>query len=128
MSNDVEIYIINFILGVIGITFQIGFKIKSLSDKAYVANTVFSISSYFKHDLLSILLSFLSVMTAIFFIQDAMSYFEKFKSVNLILKLTFLTLGYAGADIASRLLGRYSSLLNKVIDQKTDIADGKSVK
>jgi uncharacterized protein YacL len=119
-----EIYIICFLIGLIGVAFQIIFKIRSLIEKANVGNIRFNWKDYFKQDMFSIILSLLSILLAEFFIRDTLEYYENSKIAMPLIKLTFATLGYAGADISSRLFGRASKMLNSIIDKKTNVADG----
>lgn len=119
-----EIYIVCFLIGLIGVAFQIIFKIRSLIEKATVGNIRFNWKDYFKQDMFSIILSLLSIVLAEFFIRDTLMYVENHTLAMPLIKLTFATLGYAGADISSRLFGRASKMLNAIIDKKTNVADG----
>jgi UDP-N-acetylmuramyl pentapeptide phosphotransferase/UDP-N-acetylglucosamine-1-phosphate transferase len=107
------------LMGLFGIVFQIGLKIRSIKEKALASNTDFTAGEYFRKDYISIFLSVAAVASAIFFIEDAMNYYENNKFVAPLLKLMFATLGYAGADIAARMLGRSSKMVNRIIDEKT---------
>lgn len=106
-------------LGLFGIIFQIGLKIRGIKEKAAAGNMDFTAKEYFKKDYISILLSIAAVAALIFFIEDALNYYENNKIVAPVLKGLFMTVGYAGADIAARLLGRSSRMVNRVIDEKT---------
>lgn len=128
LNQHMEIYIICFLIALIGIGFQILFKIRSLREKALAGNASFNWKDYFKYDWPTVLLSFMAVMLAEFFIRDTLEYFQNSKLVLPLIKITFVTIGYAGADIASRLLGRTSKALNAIIDKKTGPLLGESEK
>jgi hypothetical protein len=107
------------LLGLFGIVFQIGFKIRAIKEKATAGNMDFTAGDYFKNDYISILLSIAAVAALVFFIEDTMNYYGNNKFVSPLLKLIFATVGYSGADIAARLLGRSSKMVNRIIDEKT---------
>lgn len=107
------------LLGLFGIIFQIGLKVRAIKEKAVAGNMDFTVKEYLQRDYVSILLSVAAVAALIFFIEDALSYYENSRLVAPVLKGLFITMGYAGADIASRLLGRSSKMVNRIIDEKT---------
>lgn len=114
-------YIVCFSVGVIGMALQTVLKIKSLQDKARVANMPFKASSYFKEDWLSVVASLLTIILFLFFIDNITKW--KPETVKF-LKIGFAFIGYTGSDVASRLFSVVSKKINSVIDIKTDIADG----
>jgi hypothetical protein len=107
------------LLGLFGIIFQIGLKVRAIKEKAVAGNMDFTVKEYLQRDYVSILLSIAAVGALIFFIEDALNYYENSRLVAPVLKGLFITMGYAGADIASRLLGRSSKMVNRIIDEKT---------
>ena len=123
-----NIYLTCFLIALIGIGFQILFKIRALREKAIAGNAHFDWQDYFKYDWPTIVLSFMAVILAEFFIRDTLEYFRDSRLVLPLIKMTFVTIGYAGADITSRLLGRTSKALNAIIDKKTGpiIGDDKT--
>jgi hypothetical protein len=96
-------------------------KIKSLQDKARVANVKFNAATYFKNDWLSVTASLLTIVLFLFFVDSILKW--KPAVVDYI-KLFFAFVGYTGSDIASKLFGVISNKINTAIDVKTTISDG----
>jgi hypothetical protein len=95
-------------------------KMKSLQDKAKVANLTFKPITYFREDWLSITASVLTIILFLLFLDNILKWHPAI--VNYI-KIGFGFVGYTGSDIASRLFGVVNKKINNVIDVKTNIAD-----
>jgi hypothetical protein len=95
-------------------------KLKSLQDKARLANVEFKVFQYFKNDWLSITASVLTVVMFLFFIDNILVWKP---AVADYLKIGFAFVGYTGSDIASRIFGVVNKKINSAIDYKTTVAD-----
>jgi hypothetical protein len=119
---DIQLYIICFVVGLLGMALQTVLKLRSLQGKAKSANVEFKAGQYFKEDKLSIAASVITLLIALFVIDEIVGENEKIMEY---LKIGFAFIGYTGSDIASRVFGVISQKINKTIDYKTDVADGK---
>jgi len=119
-----NIYLSSFLIGLVGLSLSLLTVIKSLTRKAKLANVIFDWKLFLKSDLLlqlagSLLTVFLGLLLLNPFFQQFPQYTGKVFAVNLI----FATIGYMGADIASRLFSVVNSRINSAIDYKTTISD-----
>jgi hypothetical protein len=115
-----HLYITCFFVALIGMALQTVLKMKSLQDKAKVANLTFKPITYFREDWLSITASVLTIILFLLFLDNILKWHPAI--VNYI-KIGFGFVGYTGSDIASRLFGVVNKKINNVIDVKTNIAD-----
>lgn len=120
-----KIHIICFIAGLIGILIQILVKLNSLKTKAKVGNVEFSVKEFFTNDWISIALSVVVVIASVYALGDQgiQNYDNWYAQWP---RLVFIAIGYSANDVALRFFGATSGKINKVIDIKTNIADGKS--
>lgn len=117
-----KLYFICFGVALIGLAFQTALKMKSERDKAKVANVKFSVRGYISEEWLSYTISILAILMVLVCLDSGL----KWKPVIVdFVKPIFAFVGYTGGDIVSRIFGVYSKRINKIIDTKTDIADGK---
>lgn len=116
-----KLYLICFIVALVGMALQTVLKMKSLQDKSRVANIEFKPSQYFQQDWLSILASVLTIIMFLLFLDNILKWRPDI--VNYI-KIGFAFVGYTGSDIASKLFGVLDKKINNVIDTKTNISDG----
>lgn len=118
---NIQLYLACFAVAVLGMGLQTVLKIKSLQDKAKVANVKFTAGTYFKNDWLSIVASLITIVMFLFFID----YILKWRpgAVDYI-KILFAFVGYTGSDIASKIFGVINKKINNAIDEKTTISDG----
>lgn len=116
-----KLYLVCFIIALVGMALQIALKMKSLQDKSRVANIEFKPSQYFQQDWLSITASLLTIIMFLLFLDNILKW--RADIVNYI-KIGFAFVGYTGSDIASRLFGVLNKKINNVIDTKTNISDG----
>ena len=117
-----KLYAVCFAVALLGMLLQTILKMKSLQDKAKVANMEYNPYSYFKQDWLSISASLVTIILFLFFVDNILKW--KPAVVDYI-KIGFAFVGYTGSDIASRIFGVVNKRINSVIDAKTDIADNK---
>lgn len=115
-----QLYITCFVVALLGMGLQTALKMKSLQERARVANIEFKFSYYFKQDWLSISASIITIVMFMFFITDILNW--KPQTIDY-LKIGFAFVGYTGSDIASRLFGVVNKRINNVIDVKTNVSD-----
>lgn len=118
-----SLYLTCFGVALVGMALQTVLKMKSLQDKARVANMEFKLRQYFIDDWLSITASILTIVLFLLFLDNILKW--KPAVVDYV-KIGFAFVGYTGSDIASRLFGVVNKKINNVIDVKTNIADGKA--
>lgn len=107
-------------VALIGMALHTVLKIKSLKEKAKLANVEFKISQYFANDWPSILASALTIGMFLFFIDSLVKWQPKAENY---LRVGFAFVGYTGSDIASRLFSVVNKKINTAIDYKTTVAD-----
>jgi len=113
-------YLTCFAVAIVGMALQTALKLKSLQDKARLANVEFKVWHYFRNDWLSITASILTIIMCLFFLDNIV----KWKPVAAdYLKVGFAFVGYTGSDIASRLFSVVNKKINAAIDYKTTVAD-----
>ncbi len=120
-----EIYLVSFLAGLLGTLIQVLVKLNSLQKKARAGNApIPTFSSYLKEDMVAILVGVVFLTACVFALGDqgVRNYQNIYENW---LRSLFIFVGYGGSDLAIRFLGRASDKINKVIDEKTDIADGK---
>lgn len=111
------------IAGLLGILFHLfAIKIPSMKKRAKVANEKFDLRSYLQDDLAAIISSFLTVLITLVILDEAV----KLKpAIQPYLKFGFVFVGYTGSSILVSVLGTAQKKIDKVVNEKTDIADGK---
>lgn len=117
---DVKMYFEIFVIGLLGAILHSLFKIKSIQDKARLANVAFKPIDYWKEDWVSHLTSLCTILMCMFFVTDVIT--VKPDALPYI-RVSFGFIGYVGNDIASRFFGAVNKRVNTVIDQKTTVAD-----
>jgi hypothetical protein len=118
-----SIYIQCFLAGTLGALLHLfAIKVPAMKERAKVANEKFDLSDYLKDDLAAILSNLLTVLILLLVLDEVV----KFKPVvEPYLKAGFVFVGFTGSSILISILGRAQKKLNSVVDEKTDIADGK---
>jgi hypothetical protein len=114
------VYLECFAVALVGMALHTALKMKSLQDKARLANVEFKLRNYFAQDWLSITASILTIILFLFFIDNILKWKP---SVLDYLKILFGFIGYTGSDIASRLFSVVNKKINTAIDYKTTVAD-----
>jgi hypothetical protein len=120
---DITMYSKLFAVALIGWAIQTLLKMRALQIKARAANVSFTPVDYFKEDYLSILISWLTIVMFLFFVDEALGW-QPF-IVNY-LQILFAFVGYTSSDAASRLFSVVNKRINHVIDTKTTQADTAS--
>lgn len=113
---------LNLIAGVLGFLFITISKMKSLQTDAEKANLKFIYSEYFKKDLLSIILSFLSIFVWQILFSEIST---KYPQLNTFVKCSYFVMGAFGTWFLQTLLSKTKGWIRKVVDEKTNIADNK---
>jgi hypothetical protein len=119
-----------FAIALLGSLIHASLKLRSLQQKAKVGNAgAFNAWQYMKEDVFAHVAAFATILLALFFAADTLHHLTLLIGNDvramLIVKGIFAFVGYSGSDVASRLFGAASKRLNTIIDQKTNIADGK---
>ncbi len=115
-------YLTYFFCGLLGISIMVLVKLRALKERSKIANTEFSVISYFKDDLITLLLALVSLLVLLI----GGKYIAKYKpDWSDWLWLLFVLWGYAGTSILLAFFSKAEAKINRVIDIKTDIADGK---
>lgn len=118
-----NIYLQCIIAGLAGLLFHIFcVKLPALKKRAKLANTNFKVVDYFIDDWLTICGSILTIGIVVFMLDE----FAKIDArVMEYVKWFFLAVGYMGSSFLQSILSNTDNAINKVIDTKTDKADGK---
>jgi hypothetical protein len=115
-----QLYLIYFGIGLLGMAFQIVLKMQSLKTLATKANVCFKPSQFFSDNWLSITLSLLTIILVLTFVSEVEVHYPAVKGW---MRFTFAFIGYGGASILSRIFAVADSRLNQAIDYKTTISD-----
>lgn len=114
------LYLQLFVVALVGMALHTALKMKSLQDKARLANVQFKLRNYFAQDWLSITASILTIIMFLFFIDNILHWKPQAMQY---LKIGMAFVGYSGSDIASRLFSVVNKKINNAIDYKTTAAD-----
>lgn len=118
-----KLYLVCFVVALVGMALHTALKMKGLQDKARLANVEFKAGSYFKQDWLSLTASFLTIILFLLFIDNIL----KWKPAVIdFVKIAMAFVGYTGSDIASRIFGVVNKKINIAIDHKTTVADAST--
>jgi hypothetical protein len=109
-----------FAIAMLGAFLHALFKIKSIQDKAKLAQVAFKPMDYFKEDYVSHLISITTICLALFLVKEVVKFKPEAENY---LRVSFSFIGYVSNDIASRFFGAVNTRVNKIIDQKTTEAD-----
>ena len=111
-------------MGLLGLLFHIfAVKLPAQKRRATAANMPFKPADYFAEDWMAICASVLSVVIVAMLI-DELSNFSEY--VMKYVKFFFVAVGYMGSSFLQSVLSKTDKAINKVVDIKTNIADGKS--
>jgi hypothetical protein len=118
-----QLYLTCFIAGMLGIFAHVIFvKLPALKAASKAGNVKFSVLGYFLDDWLTLAGSLLTVVILIYILDEVVTWQP---IVAKWVKWCFIFVGYTGDSIIQQAFGKTADCINKVIDQKTDIADGK---
>lgn len=115
-----QLYLTCFLVALVGMLLHAVLKLKSLQDKARLANVQFKASQYFIQDWLSHTASILTIIMFLIFVDNILHWKPQVLGY---LKVGFAFVGYTGSDIASRIFGVVNKKINTAIDYKTTVAD-----
>jgi hypothetical protein len=96
-------------------------SISGLKKQAKSANTTFSVKDFVQNEYITILLNVFPIVICLIAVDEITN---KYPVVIGWLKWFFFAIGYMGSSILIAALGRTQNIINKVVDIKTDIADG----
>lgn len=115
-------YLTQIIGGIIGIVFHIfAVKLPSYKKNCIAGNIPFTISGYFNCDWLAISASFITVLVAVYCIDEAIA---AYPPIHKFIKFFMVFIGFTGSSLLISLLGRAQKSALSIIDKKTNIADG----
>lgn len=115
--------IILIVCGVLGVLFQCLLRLRSLLKDAQVANVNFSWKKdYVTKDFPSIALSFLSVGIWYYIFGEISA---KYASIADFKRVSFVLMGGVGSYLIQMAFGTAKERIRKIVDRKTDVADGK---
>jgi hypothetical protein len=119
--KEESIYILLSIFGMLAHSLL---KAMSLQKDYTVANKSFSIwTDYIKRDRLSLLLSLITCFAWYFLFHEAA---VKVETISKFPRLTFFVMGGMGSYVCQLLFSVSKKYIRKVVDHKTNIADGKA--
>lgn len=116
-----ELYIQCFVACVIGNLIHITFKILGLSKDYKKANMPFSLGQYFKDDGWALLADF-AASAGLVYIADE---WINDPAIMGKIKTAFVVVGFTGSYVILYFTSRAKAKFQKVVDEKTNIADGK---
>lgn len=115
-----ELFFWCFLIGLLGVAFQVLIKIKQLKARAISGNAAFSINSYFVDDWPTIAISLVVLVAALIASNEIIGWKPQ---VLPYLKGFFFFIGYTGSSLLNAFLSKAEKKIMSTIDEKTDIAD-----
>jgi archaellum biogenesis protein FlaJ (TadC family) len=115
-----SLYLDCFVIAILGLIISVLIQMKSQSDKAKMANLIFSGPQFLKTEWITITLSLVTIVVGLFFIPIVVGWKPGYLPF---VKPAFLPIGYMGTDILLKLFGVVNKRLNAAIDVKTTQAD-----
>jgi len=120
---DAKLYILCMLLGLLGVAFHIlAIKAPAVKKRTESANLPFKLIDYLKDDILAISASVITVVIAVFLLDEIIGYNPSFIRY---VKFGFVFVGYTGSSLLISILGKFDKSVSAVVDTKTNIADGK---
>lgn len=115
--------LIVILCGIAGVFFQSLLKIRSLLKDAQVANINWSWKKdYLYKDYPSIILAVTSVLIWYYIFGEVA---RKYPAITDLKRVSFVLMGGVGSYLIQMAFGTAKDKIRKVVDKKTDIADGK---
>ncbi len=105
----------------IGVIIQVVYKVIRMQNKAKIANEPFSFQQWIKDDVWTMLLNVLSPFVIVWLINEWLEFDERIAGK---VKSIFVFVGFAGSQVIMGFLSVADKKFNKIIDNKTNIADG----
>ena len=119
-----QLYVNCFIGGLIGMLFYLfAIKLPAIRKRALAANLPFSIKGYFKDDYLSVIASLISIIALVWTLDEIIGYNPSFMRY---IKFFFIFIGYTGSSVLVNVLGKFDKEVQRIVDIKTNISDGKA--
>lgn len=115
-----EQYINAVLACLLGIVLQVIYKITRMKNKAKISNTEFSIKEWFKDDMWVLLLNTISPFIIVWAIDEWLSFDNKIADK---IKSIFVFVGFSGSQVIMGFLSVADKKFNKIIDEKTNVAD-----
>jgi hypothetical protein len=109
-----------FLCGLLGICANMLLSLRSLKEKARVANEPFNAWQSIKTDFLSLCLSFVAILIYLAVLTEVLDYKP---NIGPWVKALSVTIGGLGAWICELAFGEAKKRILRVIDEKTNIAD-----
>lgn len=108
--------------GIAGFLFHSLIKLKSLQDDAIAANLPFNWKrDYLVKDIFGILSAFVAPFIWLLLFSEVAN---KYPALHDFARVSFFVMGAFGSYILQLLLGKSKKYIRKVVDEKTNIADG----
>lgn len=118
-----QIYIQCFLAGLLGILFHVvAIKLPRLKKRFKAANVEFSFKAYLKGDALALISSLVTVIIVVYLLDELAGLKPAILDY---VKFLFVFVGYSGSSLLIGALGKADTYVNKIINEKTDIADEK---
>jgi hypothetical protein len=112
-------------MGMLGLLFHVFvIKLPALKKRSAVANIHFSFGNYLQDDWIALSASVIALIIALMGIDELIKYKP---IVGEFVKWLFVFVGYTGSSTLQALLSKTDTAINKIVDRKTDVADGKIV-
>lgn len=109
--------------GILGVVFQSMLKVRSLLKDAQVANINWSWKKdYVYKDFPSIALALISVLIWYYIFGEVA---KKYTGIADFKRVSFVLMGGVGSYLIQMAFGTAKDKIRKIVDKKTDIADGK---
>lgn len=118
---DTKLYILCMLLGLLGVAFHIlAIKAPAVKKRTEAANLPFKLINYLKDDILAISASIITVVIAVFLLDEIIGYNPSFIRY---VKFGFVFVGYTGSSLLISILGKFDKGVRDVVDVKTNKAD-----
>lgn len=121
-----QLYINCVIGGILGMLFHLfAVKLPAVKKRATAANLKFNIKDYFKDDYLALISNVLMLVILVWALDEIVGYNPSFIRGA---KFFFIFVGYTGSSFLIDKFGKYDKTTNKIVDEKTNIADSVALK
>lgn len=113
--------LICLVLGLLGMVIHVfGVKIPSFKARVKVSNEIFTYSEYLQDDLAALITSAGILVTILLILPDLLAWHPV---ALLWVKVGFIFIGFTDSSIIVAKMGKADDKLNKIIDEKTGLAD-----
>ena len=116
-------FLIDVAGGIFGILLHIFLvKLPGHKQKCLAGNHPFSAKQYFKDDWVALVGAFITVLAVTYFLDEAIRAYPKLLDF---VKFFMVFIGFTGSSLLVAVMGTATKKVMNVIDEKTNIADGK---